>query len=722
MTAPSFSNPTLHQKTSLRVIQEHLKLIAAPYNEAGLSGMIALRALPSSRYQLFGLDDLPAAGAWAVSQNSDQGQNVYVAPGLFACDTTGAGKDDDVIAQAYLFADADDGDQAARLLDHNHPLVGQQAFHVVTGTKPSMRLHAYWQLAQPVRDMSAWRQAQKALISEFQTDASIHNPSRIMRLAGTISWPSKDKRAKGYIPELVRLDRPGTPAPSVSMGTVLAYARPAPRSPVSHPSASTFGLVAELKAQEEQGTGWYTLMVRLAGLLARQGVSDQELMQVAEQITWKGYEVSETYNALKHCVDYFKEKDGQQQQAEDASSKYSLWRDGWSYVAATGEFVCDDGSPPLRKESWTDSHRHLFDLEPGRVGKLLWTQRWLEDEEATKLKSYCFRPEQPRITADGYLNDWRPSPAMQLAARGNPDGPAAIMFAELVRKLCREREDIAQMLEHWMARGLFKQTERVRYAVFLVSHTKGLGKGILCYILSELYGRHLSVNVNGLGGVVGRFQASLKGRMLVSVAETVDRGDNNRFSACEALKPLITEDFVTIEQKYRDAISVENYMRFVFSSNHLDGLPIDQNERRFLVINAASTKPFSSDFYADLSGLARTDEGLADIAAYLHERVGDPLPARAPQGDLMDAIEDLTPEWINELHERLDDKGLTDCAMASADLMAFKPEGLADQVALNALKRAGWRAIRASLGGHRGRVFLRGERENVTKRTFRHQI
>ena len=138
---PASSNPTLHQKTSLRVIQEHLKLIATPYNEAGLSGMIALRALPSSQYQLFGLNDLPAAGAWAVSQNSDHGQNVYVAPGLFAHDTTGAGKDDDVIAQAYLFADADDGDQAARLLDLNHVLVCQQAFRVVTGTQPSMRLH-----------------------------------------------------------------------------------------------------------------------------------------------------------------------------------------------------------------------------------------------------------------------------------------------------------------------------------------------------------------------------------------------------------------------------------------------------------------------------------------------------------------------------------------------------------------------------------------------------
>ena len=88
----------------------------------------------------------------------------------------------------------------------------------------------------------------------------------------------------------------------------------------------------------------------------------------------------------------------------------------------------------------------------------------------------------------------------------------------------------------------------------------------------------------------------------------------------------------------------------------------------------------------------------------------------------MDAIEDLTPEWINELHERLDERGLADCAMTSADLMAFKPEGVADQAALNALKRAGWRAIRPSLGGHRGRLFLRGERENVTKRTFRHEV
>ncbi|MDA9291667.1 hypothetical protein N9P99_00265 [Planktomarina temperata] len=35
------------------------------------------------------------------------------------------------------------------------------------------------------------------------TDPSVINPSRIMRIAGTVSYPSQSKVTKGYIPELV---------------------------------------------------------------------------------------------------------------------------------------------------------------------------------------------------------------------------------------------------------------------------------------------------------------------------------------------------------------------------------------------------------------------------------------------------------------------------------------------------------------------------------------
>ena len=89
----------------LSILKNHLALLSGPYIQAGLLGKITLRALPAARHQMFDLQDIDAAAEWAHKQNLDHQQNVYVAPGLFAPDATGAGSDKQVIAHAYLFAD-----------------------------------------------------------------------------------------------------------------------------------------------------------------------------------------------------------------------------------------------------------------------------------------------------------------------------------------------------------------------------------------------------------------------------------------------------------------------------------------------------------------------------------------------------------------------------------------------------------------------------------------
>jgi hypothetical protein len=53
--------------------------------------------------------------------------------------------------------------------------------------------------------MDAWKDVQKAIAASLGTDPMVVNPSRIMRVAGTVSWPNKDKVAKGYVPELVTM-------------------------------------------------------------------------------------------------------------------------------------------------------------------------------------------------------------------------------------------------------------------------------------------------------------------------------------------------------------------------------------------------------------------------------------------------------------------------------------------------------------------------------------
>ena len=53
--------------------------------------------------------------------------------------------------------------------------------------------------------MYAWKQLQKLLSGNLGTDKAIHNPSRIMRVAGSVSYPTKKKEKRGYQAEITRL-------------------------------------------------------------------------------------------------------------------------------------------------------------------------------------------------------------------------------------------------------------------------------------------------------------------------------------------------------------------------------------------------------------------------------------------------------------------------------------------------------------------------------------
>ena len=111
--------------------------------------------------------------------------------------------DSDILRAHYSFADADD----LQGLDGLNTLAGlvEPDIIVTTGTIPHERRHAYWRLAEPCQDLHLWRETQKLIAFKLETDPSVRNPSRIMRVAGTVSYPSKSKLTRGYVPELVTL-------------------------------------------------------------------------------------------------------------------------------------------------------------------------------------------------------------------------------------------------------------------------------------------------------------------------------------------------------------------------------------------------------------------------------------------------------------------------------------------------------------------------------------
>ena len=61
--------------------------------------------------------------------------------------------------------------------------------------------------------MALWRETQGQIALNFQTDTVVKNPSRIMRVSGTVSYPNCKQRAQGYIDELIVLNINPNPSP-----------------------------------------------------------------------------------------------------------------------------------------------------------------------------------------------------------------------------------------------------------------------------------------------------------------------------------------------------------------------------------------------------------------------------------------------------------------------------------------------------------------------------
>ena len=74
---------------------------------------------------------------------------------------------------------------------------------VMTGRTPHKRGHPYFKLASAATPAEL-RNANTALKTLLGTD-NVENPSRVMRLAGTISYPPPHKEERGYTAELVTL-------------------------------------------------------------------------------------------------------------------------------------------------------------------------------------------------------------------------------------------------------------------------------------------------------------------------------------------------------------------------------------------------------------------------------------------------------------------------------------------------------------------------------------
>ncbi len=141
------------------------------------SDIIEVRQLPSGRSTWHAASELstPAVVAGLIRDNTAD-QHIYI--GANPRRTDGGRKAEDVPLARCLFADFD----GVTLDEVRRRIEGLPEPTVIIGSGHG--IHAYWRLTEPIHDMVAWTQWQKDLIALVDSDPTIHDPPRIMRLPG----------------------------------------------------------------------------------------------------------------------------------------------------------------------------------------------------------------------------------------------------------------------------------------------------------------------------------------------------------------------------------------------------------------------------------------------------------------------------------------------------------------------------------------------------------
>jgi hypothetical protein len=203
-------------KADFNEMTRHLQLLFGGCAEGMIE--IAYGCPAPNKAMLTDVRGLEQLAGEALLQNG-RGYNTYVGACVRHPHTApfGRANDRDVICAPAIVVDLDEqgrAENAPKLWDDTPP-----SFCVVTGLHPHKRMQMWWLLDQPMLSLEIWSSLQRAMAAKYDGDTTVTNPSRIMRLAGSVAQPVKE----GRVLEPTFLENVRDPLPRYSVGQITEH-------------------------------------------------------------------------------------------------------------------------------------------------------------------------------------------------------------------------------------------------------------------------------------------------------------------------------------------------------------------------------------------------------------------------------------------------------------------------------------------------------------------
>jgi len=319
-------------------------------------------------------------------------------------------------------------------------------------------------------------------------------------------------------------------------------------------------------------------------------------------------------------------------------------------------------------------------------------EKWVEWEYRRHYKDIGYFPGGD-LVVENKINTWVPYPIEPV------DGPIK-PFLDLLDYLFDGEPDFKAWFLQWLAYPLQNPGEKVLTAVLLLSRRQGIGKSFVGYLMGDIYGDNF--NVVGQDELTSTYNDWVVSKQFILGEEIT--GNNSRREA-DRLKNMLTRETLNVSIKYQPGYKMADCANYLFTSNHVDALFLDDYDRRTAVHEiTAPAKPDA--WYERIQSWRKKYKG-ATLLYYLLNVDLDgfnpkaPAPTSAAKSDMialsksdLDLACMVLAENANDVL-RLGDTVIDRDLMTASDVAAFLkfPDSRAvSLIALSkALRRAGFR-------------------------------
>lgn len=239
----------------------------------------------------------------------------------------------------------------------------------------------------------------------------------------------------------------------------------------------------------------------------------------------------------------------------------------WAFVEEADAFVCTEMPEIIRSES-------VLNKMVAGFSHTIDTTRLLVKAYKGRSAKVCYRPDQ-----DARLVDYRGSNAinMHVPSTIRPEKGNPAVWRDFLKYMFVNDSERKQV-ERWCATLIAKPQVRMAYGLLLVSETQGIGKTTLgAQVLAPLVGVH-NVGFPGENDVTSTFNDWVAHKRLAIIGEIYS---GSSWRAYHALKSIITDADVTVNQKYMRQYTIDNWCHVLACSNSMRALKMENDDRRW---------------------------------------------------------------------------------------------------------------------------------------------